>query len=418
MVSKRTQKRARIIGAAIRAAHMISIGMPGVILDTPLSYDGDRLVLTLPKARAALDGERLRRRFESLAQLLGRQAEIANLVRGFGVSNGRGERERATIPARVRADRNDQDPARMADDPYAILGVPRDATDEDIRRTFRRLAKELHPDLNPANKMASEERFKKVSGAYDILGDAEKRRAFDRGEIDARGEPRRGFYRPHAGAYAAGARAPGAPPFEEPGFGDIFADLFGGPRPAARNGFGMRGQDARYTLEVDFVEAVDGARKRVTLPEGGMLDLNVPQGVADGQVLRLKGKGAPGLRGGEPGDALVEIKVRAHAQLQARRRRHPHRPADHDRRGGARRAHRGADGLGARAADAAERHELRAGVPPEGQGGQEPDHGHDRRRARDGTHRAAAGDRREPVVLLLGVAPEAPLRPRPAVKAP
>jgi DnaJ-class molecular chaperone len=201
----------------------------------------------------------------------------------------------------------------MADDPYKVLGVPRDAPDEEIRSAYRKLAKQLHPDLNPSNKATAEERFKKVSAAYDIVGDPAKRRQYDRGEIDANGEPRRGFHRAHAGgAGRAGGRT------DDFGFGDIFSDLFGGRarRGDADSPFTARGRDVRYTLEVDFLEAATGAKKRVTMPDAGVLDLTVPEGVSDGQVLRLKGKGSAGMGGSEPGDALVEIKVRPHPQFR------------------------------------------------------------------------------------------------------
>jgi DnaJ-class molecular chaperone len=208
----------------------------------------------------------------------------------------------------------------MADDPYAVLGLTRNATEDDIRRSFRKLAKELHPDLNPGDKAAAE-RFKKVTAAYELLSDPERRKRYDRGEIDASGEPRRA-YQPHGagGPFSWRAGRPGASPGGEDHdfpFTDIFSDLFGGARGGRgrTGGAGLRGSDVRYTLEIDFTEAVAGAKKRVTLPEGGMLDLVVPEGVSDGQVLRLKGKGSPGFRGGEPGDALVEVKVRPHPQF-------------------------------------------------------------------------------------------------------
>lgn len=194
----------------------------------------------------------------------------------------------------------------MTQDPYQTLGLSRAASDDEIRATFRRLAKELHPDLNPGDSAASD-RFKRASAAYEIIGDPQKRRQFDAGEIDASGEPRRGY---------AGAGAP----FEDFGFGDVFSDIFARTHhagPGARSGgVRLRGQDVRYTLDVEFLEAVSGARKRVTLPEGGTLDLNVPRGVTDGQVLRLRGKGAPGLNGGEQGDALVEVRIRPHAKFK------------------------------------------------------------------------------------------------------
>lgn len=205
----------------------------------------------------------------------------------------------------------------MTDDPYKVLGVPRTATQEEITRAFRKLAKELHPDLNPNNKTLTE-RFKKVSAANELLSDPEKRRKYDRGEIDASGEPRRGFH-PHGAPYTPGARrhAGAAPPGNEDfGFGDIFDSVFGARGGGMRGQAMFRGQDVRYTLEVDLMEAVTGAKKRVTLPDGGVLDLTVPEGVDDGQVLRLKGKGQPGTRGGEAGDALVEIKVRPHPQFK------------------------------------------------------------------------------------------------------
>lgn len=221
----------------------------------------------------------------------------------------------------------------MADDPYAVLGVSRTASDDDIRKAFRKLAKELHPDVNPGDAKAAE-RFKRVSQAWDILGDADKRKKFDRGEIDASGEQRHAYHRAGAGAgaYGRGGARPRSP-VDDMGFSDIFSDLFGsagGQRAgAAGAGFGgagygtggaggytPQGQDARYTLDVDFLEAIRGARKRVTLPDGSSLDITVPEGVSDGQTLRLRGKGHRSPTGGRPGDALVEINVGKHPQFE------------------------------------------------------------------------------------------------------
>lgn len=211
----------------------------------------------------------------------------------------------------------------MSENLYDILGVARTASDDDIRRAFRKLAKELHPDLNPGNASAAE-KFKKVSAANEILGDPAKRRQYDAGEIDSKGEPRRPQWRAGAGFGGhpgAGARTRAHNQgFDDFSFSDIFSDVFGRGGPTAgagaRAGFPNRGQDVRYTLEVDFLEAVSGAKKRVTLPEGGVLDLSVPEGVTDGQVLRLKGKGGRGLNGGPAGDALVEVKVKPHPQFK------------------------------------------------------------------------------------------------------
>lgn len=195
----------------------------------------------------------------------------------------------------------------MADDPYTVLGVARGVTDDEIRRAYRKLAKEFHPDLNPQSRTVAEAKIKTINAAFSILGDAEKRRQFDAGLIDGNGEVRQRAPRAHAAG--AGRAGPAGDDF---GFGDIFSDLFGRGRGGPGVNVGMRGSDVRYTLEVDFLEAAVGARKRVTMPDGGALDLQVPEGVIDGQILRLKGKGSTGPRGVEPGDALVEIKVRAH----------------------------------------------------------------------------------------------------------
>jgi DnaJ-class molecular chaperone len=206
----------------------------------------------------------------------------------------------------------------MADDPYSVLGVAKTASAEDITKAYRKLAKKLHPDLNPGDKGA-EEKFKKVTAAYDILGDAERRGRYDRGEIDASGQetPQQRYYREYAGGQD-GARYRSTAGFEDIGaFSDLFGDLFGergGMRGAGRGGgrFSMRGADAQYRLEVDFLDAVNGTKTRITLPDGGTLDVTIPPGVSDGQVLRLRGKGNPGMGEGEPGDALIEVGVRPH----------------------------------------------------------------------------------------------------------
>lgn len=202
----------------------------------------------------------------------------------------------------------------MSEDPYKVLGVARDASPDAIRKAYRKLAKEAHPDLNPGDKKA-EDRFKAISAAYDIVGDADKRARFDRGEIDASGTERpsqHDFYRQYADA-DGGFRYQTSAGFDDfADLSDLFSGMFQRGGGAGRGPRQMRGQDLRYQLPVDFLDAVNGARRRVTMPDGKTLDIAVPPGTRSGQTLRLKGKGMPGMNGGPDGDALVEIQVGAH----------------------------------------------------------------------------------------------------------
>jgi DnaJ-class molecular chaperone len=202
----------------------------------------------------------------------------------------------------------------VVSDPYETLGVKRDASQDAIRAAYRKLAKKLHPDLNPGDKQA-EDRFKSIASAYDLLSDTEKRARFDRGEIDASGAERpqqrsyRDFQEADAGPHAYGASGAYAD-FGE--ISDIFGDLFSGRRGGGGGAFRMRGSDARYHLAVDFLEAVNGGTRRITLPDGATLDVTILPGTEDGQILRLRGKGGEGVGGGPAGDALIAIEVRAH----------------------------------------------------------------------------------------------------------
>jgi len=204
----------------------------------------------------------------------------------------------------------------LSRDPYEILGVKKETSQEDIQKAYRRLAKKLHPDLNPGNKKA-EEQFKEVTSAYDLLGDAEKRARFDRGEIDASGaeRPPQGFYRDYAERRASNPYASDEGYADFAGVDDDFAELFGRGARGGRGGranLRMRGADAHYRLALDFLDAINGAKRQVTLPDGSAIEVTIPPGSRDGQVLRLRGKGGPGIGGGPPGDALVEIEVRPH----------------------------------------------------------------------------------------------------------
>jgi DnaJ-class molecular chaperone len=211
----------------------------------------------------------------------------------------------------------------LARDPYQELGVSRGASADEIRKAFRKLAKANHPDTNPGNKEA-EERFKRVSGAFDILGDADKRKKFDAGEIDADGrETARGFagggpWGAHPGGGFGGGGRYESQSFEGVDLGDILGEMFGGGRGGGRGGgmgggfggFSQRGSDVRARLDIDLEDAIRGAKRRISFSDGRTIDVTIPKGAQEGQTLRLKGQGAPGRSG--PGDALIELGILPH----------------------------------------------------------------------------------------------------------
>lgn len=203
----------------------------------------------------------------------------------------------------------------MSKTPYEVLGVPKTASDDDIRKAYRKLAKELHPDLNPGDE-AAEERFKQVSAAFAIIGDSEKKAAYDRGEIDETGaeKPKQHYYRQYADTDAPHQyhSSTGFQDFAD--LGDIFQDMFG--RTGQANAAPNRGVDVRYHLKISFLEAAKGEKKRITMPDGASLDVTIPRGVNDGDVIRLKGKGQTGRSGGPAGDALVAIEVEPHPKFK------------------------------------------------------------------------------------------------------
>lgn len=201
------------------------------------------------------------------------------------------------------------------EDPYKVLGAPRDATQEAIRIAYRRLAKQHHPDLNPGNAKA-EERFKTVSAANALLSDPEKRGRFDRGEIDASGQEQAPStsYRDHAEAepgrrYATSGQQSNR--WRDDDLSDIFGAAFHGSRERGGQ-TPVRGQNEVYSLSISFLDAVNGVTRRLTRPDGRILEIAIPAGTDDRQVLRLRGQGAAGYNEGPPGDALIELHVAAH----------------------------------------------------------------------------------------------------------
>lgn len=205
------------------------------------------------------------------------------------------------------------------EDPYKVLGVATSASQDDIRRAYRKLVKKHHPDLNPGNAKA-EALFKTVSAANALLSDPDKRARFDRGELDADGQEQapRSSYRDHAQGESGRRYSSGGPQaggWNTDDFADIFGSAFGG---AGRRGGDVqaRGEDEHYVLTTDFLSAVNGATQKLTLPGGRTLNAKIPPGTAEGQVLRLRGQGGAGWNGGPSGDVRIEIHVAPHRYFE------------------------------------------------------------------------------------------------------
>lgn len=198
----------------------------------------------------------------------------------------------------------------MTSDPYEVLGVEKTASATELEKAYRRLAKTLHPDFNPGNKTA-EAKFNEISSAYNLLNDPVKRARFDRGEIDAQGteKPRRRTSRRTNGGpnYADNAEFCGFGEFDTE---DILSELFG----ATRGGRARRGGNVHYELTVDFLDAVNGGKRTLITPDDTSVDVIIPAGIRDGQVLRLHGKGNAGTHGA--GDAIIEVHVAPHPFFQ------------------------------------------------------------------------------------------------------
>ena len=210
-------------------------------------------------------------------------------------------------------------------DLYSQLGVPRGASEADIKKAYRKLAKELHPDRNKDNPAASE-RFSKVTRAYDILTDKDKRAQYDRGEIDEEGNPRMPFGFGRGGGSGGGYSRTSRP--EDFGMGgaeqvdlsDLFDTILGGARRGGGGGFGgfgrqsapppQKGADVAYRLPVSFEDAAALREQRVTLSGGKTIDIKLPKGVEEGTKIRLAGQGEPGPGG--KGDAIVTIAIQPH----------------------------------------------------------------------------------------------------------
>jgi DnaJ-class molecular chaperone len=211
-------------------------------------------------------------------------------------------------------------------DPYQVLGLAKSATDADVKKAFRRLAKIHHPDKNKDDPKA-QDKFAELNAAYEILGDAEKRKRFDRGEIDAEGKPRyQGFEgfsagsQPNMGPEGFSFGFGGSGPFQRRGGAgvdpsDLFSDLFGfgaGQKSRTRPGAGASapaGGDIRVETSIALADAVKGTTRRMSFPGGRALDVSIPAGVTDGQSIRLRGQGQPSTWGGPPGDAFVTVRV-------------------------------------------------------------------------------------------------------------